>query len=128
VEFLMATPKRILIVDDDDAILEFMTLALGDEGYEIAVAKNGALALEKIPTFQPDLIILDMVMPRMDGESFLLAFRADNQKTPVIGLSASKRFHDSLAHLPLNDFLPKPFSLDELIDFVKKYLPVAMTD
>lgn len=118
---------RILVVDDDKAILEFITLALQDEGYQVVTAQDGVIALECARSFNPDLIVLDMIMPRMDGQTFLENFRRESAK-PVIGLSASKRFTDLAPTLGINDYLPKPFSLTELLDIIDRHMSVIGAD
>src|SRR6266545_464830 len=112
---------RVLIVDDDEHIKEFLGLALEDEGYEVVTAPHGAAALERIADRAPAVIILDLWMPVMDGFSFLREYRGrPGPHTPVIALTAAQ--YDS-ARQSLTDadaFLTKPFSLDALIEQVRR--------
>jgi CheY-like chemotaxis protein len=111
----------ILVVDDDKAILEFVSLALQDEGYKVSTAYNGADALQAIEKHQPDLVLLDMAMPVMDGVAFLKAYCGDScDHAPVITLSAHANFPSEL-HCSC-DFIAKPFDLNLLLERVEQYM------
>ncbi len=117
------TARRILIVDDDDAIQEFICASLVDEGYEVAVAANGQSALELARSFRPSLILLDLRMPGMSGEHFLEVYNnAAGYKAPVIALSASKMCREQLFLLGASDCLPKPFNLTDLTCYVERWI------
>src|SRR4051812_45435811 len=116
-------PKRILVVEDDAPSRDFMCAALLDEAYEVVGADNGKDALELIRTFCPDLIMLDMRMPIMDGEIFLEMYHEMSlRRAPVIGLSASGRTEKIARELGVSDFLIKPIDLQLLLDCVKRHL------
>jgi DNA-binding response OmpR family regulator len=111
---------RILVVDDDLAIQEFMSRALKAEGYEAKIASNGAEALKIMPEFTPQLILLDMKMPVMDGWEFLKIHCQKVSNIPVIALSAHVTDRSSLGCVA--DFLPKPFELDNLFAAIENTL------
>src|SRR5690242_4318496 len=109
-------------MDDDEAILEFITMALVDEGYEVAAAENGEAGLQQINLAQPDLIILDMRMPILDGEGFLSAYHSGSYPAvPIIALSAAHGFLQA-SPLPVTALIAKPFDLGELLACVRKHL------
>jgi two-component system, OmpR family, KDP operon response regulator KdpE len=115
---------RILVVDDEPRILNFLTSKLRASGYETLTASNGAEALEQAQAQEPDLIVLDVVMPKMDGFETLRELRTFSS-VPVIFLSAKGTDVDRIKGLGLgaDDYLGKPFSPDELvarIDAVKR--------
>ncbi len=114
---------RILIVDDDLAIVKFLRANLSVEDYEALTALDGAEALEVIEREMPDLIILDLVMPKVDGFEVLQRLREWSQ-IPIIVLSARGDESDKVKSLGLgaDDYVSKPFGLDELIARVKAVL------
>src|SRR5689334_13740552 len=115
----MSPAARILFIDDDESIREFVTMALTDEGYEVATAPHGAAALDLIHQGQPNLILLDMRMPVMDGWAFLKAYDDTPQPhAPIIALTASRNSPDILVPEEVSGFLPKPFDLNELIALI----------
>jgi len=107
---------RILIVDDEPRILNFLTTKLHASGYEVITANNGVSAIEQAQAQEPDLIVLDVVMPRMDGFQTLKELRTFSS-VPVIFLSARGTDVDRIKGLGLgaDDYLAKPFSPDELV-------------
>jgi two-component system KDP operon response regulator KdpE len=107
---------RILIVDDEPRILNFLTAKLHASGYETFTAANGLEALEQAQAQEPDLIILDVLMPKMDGFETLQELRSFSS-VPVIFLSAKGTDVDRIKGLGLgaDDYLGKPFSPDELV-------------
>jgi two-component system KDP operon response regulator KdpE len=106
----------ILLVDDEERIVNFLKAKLRIAGYDILIATNGAEALEQFETHQPDLIILDLIMPSMDGFQVLKELRSFSS-VPVIILSAKRADVDKIKglHLGADDYLPKPFNPDELL-------------
>jgi two-component system, OmpR family, KDP operon response regulator KdpE len=115
---------RILVVDDEPRILNFLTSKLRASGYEVITAANGVEALEQAQAQEPDLVVLDVVMPKMDGFQTLRELRTFSS-IPVIFLSAKGTDVDRIKGLGLgaDDYLSKPFSPDELvarIDAVKR--------
>ena len=106
----------ILLVDDEERIVNFLRAKFRISGYDVLVATNGSEALEQFRTHQPDLVILDLVMPKMDGFEVLKELRSFSS-TPVIILSAKRADVDKIKglHLGADDYLPKPFNPDELL-------------
>lgn len=115
---------RVLIVEDDDATRQLIESVLTDEGYTTLATRHGAEALRFIHQWEPDLILLDLWMPVMDGEVFLYAYRqAMNGMAPVIALTASDeaaRFA-ARAYPFINALIVKPFDLDELLHKVERH-------
>ncbi len=107
---------RVLVVDDEPRILKFLKLRLKASGYEVLTADNGLEALEQVQAQEPDLLVLDVVMPGMDGFETLKQVRALSS-VPVIILSAKEANTDKVKGLELgaDDYLAKPFSPDELV-------------
>ncbi len=116
--------NTILVVDDDPAIVEFVSEALRDEGYGVVTAPNGVAALVAVRQYQPQVVVLDMRMPVMDGWAFLnLYCQQAEALAPVIAISAHA--NQSPAMLCASDFLAKPFDVDVLLNLVSKYVPNA---
>ncbi len=107
---------RILVVDDEGRILNFLRPKLRASGYEVLTASNGLEALEQAQAQEPDLIVLDLIMPQMDGFETLKELRSFSP-VPVIILSAKGADVDKIKGLYLgaDDYLPKPFNPDELV-------------
>ncbi len=107
---------RILIVDDEERILRFLTSKLKASGYEVVTAQNGIEALERITSQQPDLVVLDLLLPKMHGFDVLRELRSFSS-IPVIILSALGADAERIKGLKLgaDDYVPKPFNPDELL-------------
>jgi two-component system, chemotaxis family, chemotaxis protein CheY len=113
---------KVLVVDDDPAILTFMVRALVSEGYDVIVAPNGQHALDQLARVCPHVIVLDVMMPVMDGLAFLDArSRITNCTPPVIAISAVGENKQALRAKGVADFLPKPFNLEDLLNLIEKY-------
>jgi DNA-binding response OmpR family regulator len=114
---------RILAVDDDRNNLKMLAFLLREEGYEVITADNGAMAIEMLDTQHPDLLILDVMMPQMDGLEVCRRVR-QTMDLPIIILSAKGETSDKVTGLELgaDDYLPKPFEPSELIARVKAVL------
>jgi DNA-binding response OmpR family regulator len=111
--------RLVLIVDDDEYILDFLGIALEDEGYKVVTARHGAAALDVVRDHVPKVIILDLWMPVMDGFQFLREYRT--QPAPhaaVIALTAAHYDASRGTEIEAEAFLTKPFSLDTLIRVV----------
>ena len=106
----------ILLVDDEERILNFLKTKLISLGFEVLLAGNGVEALEQIQGQEPDLVVLDVIMPKMDGFQTLKELRIFSS-VPVIMLSARGDDSDRIKGLGLgaDDYLPKPFNPDELV-------------
>jgi len=116
----MKRQPRILITDDDPAILKFVRANLKVEGYDTLIAGDGAEALKILETETPDLVILDIVMPNVDGFEVCRRLRGWSQ-VPIIMLSARGYQDDKVKCLSLgaDDYISKPFGIEELIARVK---------
>jgi two-component system alkaline phosphatase synthesis response regulator PhoP len=115
--------RRVLVVDDDPKVCETLDRYLAHAGYSTASALDGARALELARTFAPDLIVLDLMLPRVDGLEVCRTLRAASQ-VPVIMLTAKSTERDKLAGLEIgaDDYLTKPFSPRELVARVEAVL------
>src|SRR4030043_1827125 len=111
---------RLLVVDDEGRILNFLRSNLRARGYEVITASNGLEALEQFHASQPDLILLDILMPKMNGLDVLKEIRGFSS-VPVIFLSAKGNERDKIAGLDMgaDDYIPKPFSPDELVSRIE---------
>jgi len=116
-------PGRILVVDDDDSIRQFIGMALGDAGYEVVLAEHGRAALLAVEQAPPDLILLDMRMPVMDGWAFASAYRQlPPPHAPVVVLTAARDATQSGAEVGADACLAKPFELGVLLGLVRDFL------
>jgi DNA-binding response OmpR family regulator len=111
--------KKILVVDDEDDILHFLELVLREKGYDVATASGGHEALTKAQLERPNLILLDIMMPQMDGWEVLKLLRVDEETAdiPVAMLSARTEAKDRVQGLQEGaiDYICKPFSLQDLL-------------
>jgi len=117
---------RILVVDDEIYIVHILDFSLGMEGYEVVTALDGEEALEKAMDCKPDLIVLDIMMPKMDGYETCKALKADDRTKdiPVILLSAKGRNVDMQTGYDLgaDEYITKPFSPRKLVDRINTML------
>ncbi|RSN71772.1 response regulator transcription factor [Actinomadura sp. WAC 06369] len=115
---------RILIVDDEPAVREALAGSLEFEGYRTAEAADGAAALDAVAREHPDLVVLDVLMPRMDGLTACRRLRALGEAVPVLMLTARDMVGDRVTGLDAgaDDYLAKPFELDELLARVRALL------
>jgi DNA-binding response OmpR family regulator len=115
----MTKKKKILIVDDEEDILHFLELVLREKGYDVVTAANGHEALTTAQIERPDLVLLDIMMPQMDGWEVLKLLRIDDDTAdiPVAMLSARTEAKDRVQGLQEGavDYICKPFSLAELL-------------
>lgn len=110
---------RILVVDDDSGIRQVIAYALEDEGYQVDQAMDGQVALQVIAQRHPDVILLDMTMPGMDGWDFVKQYRARySRQAPIIVLTAAHDAARRAADVDAESYLAKPFDLDTLLDRV----------
>jgi len=109
--------RRILVVDDEDNLRTMLVAALKFEGYDVAAAPNGRDGLRSVRESKPDLIVLDVMMPELDGFGMLKRLRETGDRTPVVFLTAKDTSADAVEGLGLgaDDYLSKPFSLEELV-------------
>ncbi len=116
--------QRILVVDDDAKITAFLRRALVLEGYEVTVANGGQEALRHIAEQVPDLMILDLMMPEIDGMEVCRRVRAAGDELPILILTARDAVSDRVKGLDMgaDDYLVKPFALEELLARVRALL------
>lgn len=119
----MASKQKILIVDDDANIAELISLYLTKEFYEVRIVEDGERALQVFDTFQPNLILLDLMLPGIDGYQVCREIRAKSG-VPIIMLSAKGEVFDKVLGLELgaDDYIMKPFDSKELVARVKAVL------
>ena len=121
---------QILVVEDDDAIRALVTEVLRDDGYEVSEACNGIEALEYVSHHRPDLIVLDLMMPVMDGWAFVEEYRRrmNSPEVPIVVTSASHdlpRTAERLQSFGVRTCLAKPFDVEGLLALVERYAPSA---
>lgn len=116
--------KKILVVDDDENILDAISLVLNDEGYQVETSFKGEETFDKINKFKPDLILLDILMSGSDGRDICKKIKkTDTMKNiPVIMISAHPTARGSALKSGANDFLEKPFNTSDLISIIKKHI------
>ena len=109
-------PETILVVDDQDSVRTLLQDYLNEQGYRVVTAADGQLALYTARHEQPDLILLDIMMPKMDGYQFLRQYRQERQ-TPIIIITAREEETDAVLGLDLgaDDYVVKPFRMRELL-------------
>ena len=108
---------RVLVVDDEESITELVSMALRYEGFDVETASSGYGALEQIDSFRPDLILLDVMLPDIDGFSIAERLRRDRRDIPVLFLTARDATEDKIRGLTIggDDYVTKPFSVAELV-------------
>jgi len=118
---------RILIVEDDPAIADFVQTALKREGYEAELVKRGDKVVERVDFLQPDLILLDLMLPGMDGLEVCKTLRLRPQYIPIIMLTAKDDEVDKIVGLEIgaDDYITKPFKIRELIARIRAHLRLA---
>lgn len=117
--------KKILIVEDDQSLSEALQTRLGTEGFKVEVAINGKEGLEKIDQFKPDLILLDIIMPIMDGITMLKEIKKRAIKTPVIiltNLTEGEVVGEALESGSYNFLVKSNYSLSDIFDKIKEVL------
>jgi two-component system response regulator MprA len=115
---------RILVVDDEPAVRSAVTRALTLDGYEVAAAEDGPSALGAVQRERPELVVLDVLMPELDGIAVCRRLRGDGDRTPILLLTARDAVSDRVAGLDAgaDDYLVKPFALEELLARVRALL------
>ena len=116
--------ERLLLVDDEENLRSMLEAALRHNGFEVASSESGRDALEAVAAVKPDLIVLDVMLPDLDGFEVCRRLRADGWRAPVLFLTARDATEDKVRGLTLggDDYLVKPFSLDELVARVQAVL------
>ena len=112
-----STKKRVLVVEDESHLSEGLKLNLSLKGYDVKVAPDGSAALRRWKEWEPDLIVLDVMLPKIDGLSVLRKIRLEDERIPILILSAKGSSDDKIKGLSygVDDYLAKPFNLDEFL-------------
>ncbi|HVM25393.1 MAG TPA: response regulator [Candidatus Limnocylindrales bacterium] len=111
---------RILVVDDEPAIRDTVSAMLEIEGYEVDMAANGADALEAVELALPDVIVLDMRMPVLDGWGFAAEMRRRGHRVPIVVMTAARDAARWASEIAASAFVAKPFRYDDLIGAVER--------
>jgi two-component system, chemotaxis family, chemotaxis protein CheY len=118
-----ATDRVVLVVDDDPDILQTLALCLSTEGYRILMAANGQEALDVLSRERPDCVLLDLMMPVMDGWQFVTEIETRGwRRMPLLVLSADRAVQQHSVKLRAEAYLAKPFDLDELLGKVSQLI------
>jgi DNA-binding response OmpR family regulator len=117
-------PRRILVVDDDAEIIDTVQFALKQKGYEVLIARDGNQGLAMAEKDQPDLVVLDMMMPKRSGFLVLEKLKTLGTEVKVIMITANEGSrHKAYAEmLGVHDYLRKPFAMDKLLECVERLL------
>ena len=120
----MNGPHRLLVIDDDASIREMLEMVLDSEGYEVLTAPHGAAAVKLLGQTRPDVILLDMKMPVMDGWEFMAWYRRlPDPKVPVVVLTAAQDDARRADEVGADAYVAKPFAIDELLRVLEQHLP-----
>jgi CheY-like chemotaxis protein len=115
-------PRRILVVDDGEDIRQFVEMTLSAEGHHVTTAPHGAAALEMIAISPPDVILLDMKMPVMDGWELARRYRAmPGPHAPIVVITAAQDARARAGEVAADGHLPKPFDLNDLFSVVERH-------
>jgi two-component system OmpR family response regulator len=119
-----APEARLLVVDDEPNIVELLSASLRFAGFEVAIAVTGAQAVTVARNFRPDLMVLDVMLPDLDGFAVLRRLRDEGARVPVVFLTARDATEDKVTGLTLggDDYVTKPFSLEEVLARIRSVL------
>ncbi|HET9092567.1 MAG TPA: response regulator transcription factor [Acidimicrobiales bacterium] len=120
----LSAGRRVLVVDDEDSITELVAMALRYEGYSVETADSGYRALALLESFRPELVILDVMLPDIDGFNVAERIRRERRDVPVLFLTARDATEDKVRGLTIggDDYVTKPFSVAELVARVQAVL------
>ncbi len=117
----MVTPKQVLVVDDEQAVREVVALALDYEGYAVVTAPHGKVALAVLRQTRPDVVLLDMRMPVMDGWGVARRVRERELAIAIVVMTAARDARVWAREIGADAFLAKPFHLDDLLAAVTRF-------
>lgn len=122
--------ETILVVDDDEKIVQMLSRALRFEGYQVSTASNGEEALRFVDQVRPDLILLDVMMPKLDGWEVCRRIRNKDTKLPILMLTAKDEVENRIKGLDIgaDDYIIKPFHLEELLARIRAHIRRTSTD
>ncbi len=112
--------KKVLIVDDDEAIVDAITILLEDTGYQVESTFNGEETFQKIHSFKPDILLLDVLISGSDGRDICNKLKKQRSKIPIIMISAHPSAMQGAQGCDAYDFLAKPFETQDLLNKVSK--------
>lgn len=119
----VAGAHRVLVVDDDDELADVVRQVLRDAGYSVATVRHGAAALELVGHIVPDLILLDLTMPIMDGWSFVSQYRRTAKESArIVLLTANAHAAEIARSLGADGYITKPFDMEDLVGIVRREL------
>lgn len=114
-------PKKVLVIDDDDELAEVVRQVLREAGYSVATVRHGAAALELVRHVAPDLILLDLSMPIMDGWSFTAQYRRSAKRgARLVLLTANPQAAEIARSLEADGYITKPFDVEQLVAIVER--------
>ena len=117
---------KVLVVDDDDQVADVVRQVLRDNGYSVATVKHGAAALELVSHHAPDLILLDLSMPIMDGWSFVSQYRRTARPgARILLLTGNPQAAEIAETLQADGYIQKPFDISRLVEVIARELPVS---
>lgn len=121
---MMSTKGTILVADDDPFIIKMLNRALSFEGYHVVLASNGEEAIQLIEQWSPDLVVLDIMMPKRNGWEVCQRVRQSNLRLPIIMLTAKDEIEDRIKGLDIgaDDYVIKPFNLEELLARIRAHI------
>jgi DNA-binding response OmpR family regulator len=110
-------PLKVLIVEDESQVARLIELELSYEGYQVDIAKTGKEALDRVENFKPDLIVMDWLLPEIDGLELIRRIRSEGSDTPIIVLTGKDSLSDKVNSLDsgADDYITKPFATEELL-------------
>lgn len=116
--------KKILIIDDDPIIIRLLTHRIETEGHQALFATDGDKGLEKTKEEKPDVIVLDVLMPNVDGYSFVEELKKDQEikSIPIIILTGQEGLEEIFKKQGIKEYFVKPFDIDELFERIEKFL------
>ncbi len=119
----MKKKKKILVIDDDSAILDAITTLLKDESYDVRASSSALKILDKVTTYKPDVILLDVLLSGEDGRHVAQRIKSNKEtnKIPIILLSAHTGMEKTINQAISDAFIAKPFDIDDLLNQVKKF-------
>lgn len=112
--------RRVLVVDDDPDIRALLVSVLSDDGYDAAAAADGREALDMLGSWSADLVVLDLMMPVMDGWTFARRMREEKRDVPIVILSAATDLKRHAASIGAAGMIVKPFDLDTLLPTIER--------
>ncbi len=114
--------KKILVIDDEPTFVKMITARLSANNYEVVTAPNGEEGLRLTEVEKPDLIVLDVMMPMMDGYTFVRELKAAGCDTPIIMLTAKEKMEELFKIEGVDDYMVKPYEPEVLLQKIKKYI------